>query len=114
MSKTPAKVKQTLDENGFEVRERQEFDITETFGIELRQVEDSNGKPVVDKKGNPVRKRHTVLGFAKPGPETPAIDSAYVFPKEETKILLLGILPPAPLSTPGRPCLPAGGRGSSA
>lgn len=74
-----------------EQRVTQKFGIRETFGIDIGYEEDQNGNPVKDANGNPVPKERKVNGFAEPGPETPAIDPGYIFPPEETKILLLGL-----------------------
>jgi cobaltochelatase CobS len=73
-------------------RGRKEFGIRETFGIDLGFEEDDNGKPKVDPTTKqPIPKERKVQGFAEPTDFTPAIDPSYVFPPEETKVLLLGL-----------------------
>jgi cobaltochelatase CobS len=74
-----------------ELREEKKFGIHATFGIDLGFEEDDTGTQVKDANGKPVPKERDVTGFAEPGPETPKIDPGYVFPAEETKVLLLGL-----------------------
>ena len=72
-------------------RDNKKFGIRATFGIDLGNELDDNGNVMQDANGKPVPREREVTGFSEPGPETPAIDDGYVFPPEETKILLLGL-----------------------
>lgn len=72
-------------------RAKREYGIRETFGIDLGFEEDEQGRQVKDKSGKPVPKERPVTGYAEPTQWTPQVDPAYVFPPEETKVLLLGL-----------------------
>jgi cobaltochelatase CobS len=72
-------------------RAKAKFGIRETFGIDLGYEEDTNGNVLKDKNGEPVLKEREVTGFEEPTEWTPEIDPGYVFPAEETKVLLLGL-----------------------
>ena len=74
-----------------ESRTKAKFGIRATFGINLGYEEDQNNNRIKDANGNDVPKEREVSGFAEPGPETPDVDPGYVFPPEETKVLLLGL-----------------------
>jgi len=67
------------------------FGISATFGIDLGPELDDNDNPILDAFGKPVMKEREVTGFVEPGPETPQIDPHYVFPDEDTKMILLGL-----------------------
>ncbi len=75
-----------------ENRETKEFVISTTFGVTedpAKLLKNEDGSPMLDEKGN--QKLRTCLGFAEPGPLTPAIDPNYVFPKEELSIILMSM-----------------------
>lgn len=69
-------------------RARAQFEIGDTFKIEMSPELDASGKPVLDAKGKPVSKKRYVNGYAERTPWVPVIDPAYVFPAEETKMIL--------------------------
>lgn len=66
----------------FELREEKKFKMGETFGIEAPDW--------VDKATGKTHPR-TVTGFASPGRFTPEADPNYIFPKEETRIILASL-----------------------
>jgi len=73
-------------------RVKKHFSVRDTFGIDLGVEEDDNGKPLVGPDGKPVLRDREVLGFADKTDFVPEIDPSYVFPSEETRILLLGLM----------------------
>jgi cobaltochelatase CobS len=73
------------------VRTKKQYSIRDTFGIDSGVKLDEHGKPVLDAAGQPVKRDPMVDGFAERTEYVPEIDPAYVFPIEETKIILLGI-----------------------
>tara|TARA_Y100001963_G_scaffold159422_1_gene263023 strand:+ start:2830 stop:3873 length:1044 start_codon:yes stop_codon:yes gene_type:complete len=89
------------------MRPTKEYSVRDTFGIDLgyEYVEDENGNPVLGANGKPELARYTsgkrkgepipldsrVLGFTKPGPETPEVKEEYVFDREATTNLLIGM-----------------------
>ena len=77
--------------SGVEKRKEKKFGIHATFGIDLGFEENQTGDQLKDNKGEPIPKERDVTGFTEPGPETPDVDPGYVFPAEETKVLLLGL-----------------------
>ena len=72
-------------------RTKKEFGIRATFGIDLGYEEDDKGKPLLDANGERVPKERGVTGFEERTEWVPDIDPSYVFPPEETKVLLLGL-----------------------
>jgi cobaltochelatase CobS len=72
-------------------RTRKNFSVRAAFGIDLGFEEDANGKPVLDTQGKPVPRDRDVEGYADKTEFIPAIDPSYVFPNDETRILLLGM-----------------------
>jgi cobaltochelatase CobS len=73
-------------------RAKGKFGIRKTFGIDIGFEEDpKTGKPMLDGKGNKIPREREVTGFAEKTPWVPDIDPAYVFPADETKVLLLGL-----------------------
>lgn len=84
--RTPArKVSQTL------VRTKKKYSIRETFGIDSGFKTDKSGNKMLDAQGQPIRRDPFVDGYEERTEYVPEIDPAYVFPVEETKIILLGI-----------------------
>lgn len=74
---------------GVAPRVQKKFEITEIFGIDLG-FETSDDVKKKQKKQR--KKKYFVEGFAEPTKWTPTIDSGYVFPVDDTKALLLGML----------------------
>jgi cobaltochelatase CobS len=72
-------------------RVKREFGIRETFGIDLGFEEDDQGNVLKDTNGKPIPKERPVTGYSEPTEHTPKIDPGYVFPPEETKVILLGL-----------------------
>lgn len=74
------------------IRQKKKFGIRATFNIDLGFEEDPKTRQALkDKAGNNIPKERDVIGFSEPTQWTPKIDPAYVFPVEETKVLLLGL-----------------------
>lgn len=76
---------------GMEERTRVKVNVRDVFGIDLGFQLDDNDNPITDKKGKPVPRDLMVAAYKERTPWVPAIDPDYVFPVEETKILLLGL-----------------------
>lgn len=73
-------------------RAKKEFSVRETFGLDLGPELDDNGNPIVDPQTKKAKlKDRTVMGFEEPTEFTPLINPGYVFPTEETLVLLMGI-----------------------
>lgn len=76
---------------GTKTRAKKEFSVRDTFGLDLGPELDDNGNPIIDpvtKKGK--LKDRTVMGFEEPTEFTPLVNPGYVFPTEETLVLLMG------------------------
>jgi len=89
------------------LRPTKEYSVREAFGIDLGYEieEDESGNPVLNASGKPEVKRYKsgkrkgepipldgkVLGFTKPGPETPQVKEEYVFDRDATTNLLIGM-----------------------
>jgi len=71
-------------------RARKEFEIGATFGITLPPVKE-NGQTKLDANGKPIARTRNVMGYASPTQWTPPIDETYVFPEEDTKLVLLAL-----------------------
>jgi cobaltochelatase CobS len=74
-----------------ETREKRKFGIRATFGLDLGFQEDDKGNPILDAAGNKIPEEREVNGFVDRTEYVPTVDPSYVFPPEETKILLLGL-----------------------
>lgn len=79
------KVKRLVDVVEEVDRETRQFGICELFGLNFGNEFDASG---VD-TGKPIE--HYVAGYKTPGPNTPKLDPNYVFPPEETKVILMGL-----------------------
>ena len=76
---------------GTPTRAKKEFSVRETFGLDMGPELDDNGDPVIDPKTKKAKpKDRTVMGFKEPTEFTPVLDPGYVFPVEETLVLLMG------------------------
>jgi len=78
--------------SGAVTRIKKEFSVRETFGLDLGPELDDKGAPIID----PITKKaklkdRTVMGFVEPTEFTPALNIGYVFPTEETLVLLMGL-----------------------
>jgi len=72
-------------------RKKQMFSIRDTFKVDLGVETDDSGNPVIDPStGKPKLKDRLVQGFAEPTEFTPTIKPEYVFPVEETTVILMG------------------------
>jgi len=72
-------------------RAKAQYSIRDTFGIDLGPERDENGEIIKDKNGEPVLRDRNVLGFAEANEFTPAVNPNYVFPRDETLAILMGI-----------------------
>jgi cobaltochelatase CobS len=72
-------------------RSKKEYSILETFGISIGYLYDSQGNVLKDKSGKPLPKDMNISGYDTPNEHTPSVDPNYVFPNEETKMVLLGV-----------------------
>lgn len=76
---------------GTPTRPKKEFSVRETFGLDMGPELDDNGDPVIDPATKKAKlKDRTVMGFKEPTEFTPVLDPGYVFPVEETLVLLMG------------------------
>lgn len=91
-SKTSSKLKtEESDQEDMKPRTRKMFGIRDVFGIDLGYEEDDKGDSVLDANGDKKPKERQVSGFLERTPWVPPIDPSYVFPAEETKVVLLGL-----------------------
>jgi MoxR-like ATPase len=74
-----------------DVRVQKMYGICETFNVDVGVEEDSKGNPILDKNGDKIPRERKVSGFQDKTEWVPEIDPSYVFPTEETKIILLGL-----------------------
>jgi cobaltochelatase CobS len=72
-------------------RKPTEFSARETFNLDLGPERDSQGNPVTDSNGNEVPRDRQVFGYEEPSPHTPEVIDGYVFPKDDTLAILMGI-----------------------
>jgi cobaltochelatase CobS len=75
----------------YPARVKKEFELCETFGIDLGPEKDQNGNDLKDAKGKVIKRKRMVTGYTERTPWTPDIDPSYEFPEEETKIILLAL-----------------------
>jgi cobaltochelatase CobS len=75
----------------FPERLKQLFSVRETFGVDLGPERNDKGEIVKDAQGNEVLRDRKVEGYATPTEHTPAINPNYVFPKDATLAVLMGI-----------------------
>ena len=74
-----------------ETRTKCDYDVGNTFNIDLGPEEDIHGNPVMDANGKPVKKTLSVTGYKEHTEWVPKVDDTYVFPPQETRIVLLGL-----------------------
>lgn len=72
-------------------RPRAQYSIRDTFGIDLGPERDENGEVVKDGNGEPVLRDRNIGGYAEGTEFTPEIDPKYVFPRDETLAVLMGM-----------------------
>ena len=76
----------------FPEREKITQEVGDVFGFDLGVEKDHNQRPVIDPNtGKPKKKVRMVTGYKDRTPWVPAIDLAYEFPEDETKMILLGM-----------------------
>lgn len=76
---------------GTPTRPKKEYSVRDTFGLDMGPELDDNGDPVIDPKTKKAKpKDRTVMGFKESTEFTPVLDPGYVFPVEETLVLLMG------------------------
>jgi cobaltochelatase CobS len=75
----------------FPERAKSKFSIRDTFGIDLGPERDDEGNPLKDKNGNVVLRDRNVQGYAEPTEHTPVVNPHYVFPRDETLAILMGM-----------------------
>jgi len=63
----------------------------DVFQLDLGMEQDEHGTIALDAAGNPRQRDRVITGYADRTPFVPEIDHGYVFPKEETKMLLMGL-----------------------
>lgn len=80
-----------LDQLVYLNRTPTEYSIRDTFNIDLGPERDDNGDPIKDKNGNEIPRDRNVFGYAEPSPHTPKKIPGYVFPKDDTLAILMGI-----------------------
>ena len=68
-----------------------QYSIRDTFGVDMGFEKDDQKRPKLDAKGNPVYRDRDVGGFADRTDWVPEIDPDYVFPDDDTKMLLLAL-----------------------
>ena len=72
-------------------RKKQMFSVRDTFQIDLDPETDDAGNIIIDPAtGKPKIKDRLVQGFAEPTEFTPTIKPEYVFPKDDTLVILMG------------------------
>lgn len=67
------------------------FSAREAFNLDLGPERDDQGNPVLDKQGKEVPRDREVFGYSEASPHTPEIVPGYVFPKDDTLAILMGI-----------------------
>jgi cobaltochelatase CobS len=87
--RTPGQV--TVVEEVEKERTKRQFSIRQTFGIDMGHEKDDKGKPKLDAKGEPILRDRDVMGYTERTQWTPKIEPGYIFPPEETKMLLLAM-----------------------
>jgi cobaltochelatase CobS len=75
----------------FPSREKKMFSMIETFEVDLGPVLDEQGNFVLDSSGTKTLKDRQVEGYAYPTEHTPKINPNFVFSKEQTIAVLLGM-----------------------
>lgn len=75
----------------FPERPKKTFSIRETFGIDLGPERDDNGNEVKDAQGNVIMRDRKIEGYVSPTEHTPDINPNYVFPRDATLAVLMGM-----------------------
>jgi len=75
----------------FPEREEKKFSIRNTFGLDLGPEKDDEGNTILDDKGNPKLKDKFIQGYESPTEHTPTLKPNYVFSKDETLAVLMGM-----------------------
>lgn len=76
---------------GFQERKIVKYSVRDTFNIDLGVETDDKDNPLMRPDGLPMYKDLQVAGYEERTPWVPVLDPDYVFPAEDTKILLLGL-----------------------
>lgn len=71
-------------------RQPAKYSVRDTFGLDLGPVLDDNGNPVMS-GGKEVPRDRQIAGYVEPSPHTPELIDGYVFPKDDTLALLMGM-----------------------
>jgi cobaltochelatase CobS len=72
-------------------RPKRQFSVRETFRVDLGPERNEKGEAVKDKQGKEVLRDRRVEGYVSPTEHTPTIDPNYVFPRDATLAILMGI-----------------------
>lgn len=75
----------------FPDRPKKQFSVRETFGIDLGPERNDKGEIVKDANGKEVLRDRKVEGYAYPTEHTPSINPNYIFAKDPTLAVLMGI-----------------------
>jgi cobaltochelatase CobS len=75
----------------FPERTKRSFSIKDVFEVDLGVERNEKGEIIKDENGNEVTRDRNVDGYVSPTAHTPKIDPYYVFPKEQTVAVLLGM-----------------------
>jgi len=85
----------------FPDRPKRQFSIRETFGIDLGPERNEQGEIVRDSEGKEVLRDRKVEGYTTPTEHTPEINPNYVFPRDATLAILMGIAGKDPILLTG-------------
>ena len=83
-------VDSNYDDDQLEVREKRLFSVRDIFSLDMGPELDDQGNTTKDSNGKVKLKDRQVQGFVRKTRFTPNIDPGYVFPMEETLVLLMG------------------------
>lgn len=85
----------------FPARPKRQFSIRDTFGVDLGPERNEKGEAIKDSQGKEVLRDRKIEGYVSPTEHTPTIDPNYVFPKDATLAILMGMAGKDPILLTG-------------